>query len=286
MSKIYEALQRSESERLGVPIAEQPVVVSELLQSAQSAFVFDRYRKLAPSLPVRSRLVCLSDPLSPAAEQFRVLSVRLRNMARTRELKRILITSALPGEGKSVCATNLAAALSRSSSKKTLLLEGDLRRPSIRESLGLPAVPGVVEWFRGGIELDDVIYNLGQPGFWLLPAGTPCENPLEIMQLPKLTELFEHISAMFDWIIVDSTPLVPLADTPVWGRYTDGALLVTRDGVSEKKPLRKALEALSPNQLLGAVMNGCSSTDHARYYNYYSPMNHRDGIPRHSKKDA
>lgn len=284
MSKIYEALQRSESERLGVPVTEESGVVAELLQSAQTAFVFDRYRKLTPSIPTRSRLVCMNDPVSAAAEQFRVLSVRLRNMARTRDLKRILVTSALPGEGKSVCATNLAAALSRSNSKRTLLLEGDLRRPTIRESMGLPVVPGLVEWFRGETELDDVIYNLGQPGFWLLPAGAACENPLEIMQPPKLTELFEHIGTIFDWIIIDSTPLVPLADTPVWSRYADGALLVTRDGVSERKSVRKALEVLSPNQLLGAVLNGCTSIDHARYYNYYSPTGNGEGALHHSRK--
>ncbi len=269
MSKIFEALQRSESERSGVPLIEEASLATDFFQAAQAAAFSEQYRRLAPSVPPGSRLVCLSDPTSLAAEKFRLLSIRIRNLAMKRELKRILVTSALPSEGKSVCAANLAVSLSRNKQKKILLIEGDLRRPNIRQALGLPVVPGLSEWLQGGVDLSDVIYQLDPPAFWFLSAGTPTDNPLELMQPAKLSQLFEQISAMFDWIVLDSTPVVPLADTTLWTRYADGVLLVTREGTTEKRPLRKALEILSSSTLIGVVLNGCTNNNYGRYYHYY-----------------
>ena len=271
MSKIFEALQRSESERSGTPFLEEASLATEFLQSAQTATAFGQYRRLSPSLGPGSRIVCLADPTNLAAEKFRLLSIRIRNLAMKREMKRILVTSALPAEGKSVCAANLAVSLSRNKQKRTLLIEGDLRRPNIRQALGLLPIPGLSEWLQGDLDLNDVIYQLDQSALWFLPAGTPTNNPLELMQPTKLSELFEQISEMFDWIVLDSTPVVPLADTTLWTRYADGVLLVTREGTTEKRPLRKTLEILGSSKLVGVVLNGCTNNNYGRYYQYYSP---------------
>jgi Mrp family chromosome partitioning ATPase len=107
-----------------------------------------------------------------------------------------------------------------------------------------------------------------------MPAGAQLENPLELMQSGRLSQLMTQLSTIFDWIIVDSPPLLPLADTTVWARLTDGILLVTREGKTEKSALQRGLEILKKSDLLGVVLNNCVTPNHGSYY-YYSPKSNK-----------
>jgi receptor protein-tyrosine kinase len=107
-------------------------------------------------------------------------------------------------------------------------------------------------------------------GFCLLPAGSPPENPLELMQPDRLQGMLLRLSLQFDWIIIDSPPLLPLADATVWAKLSDGVLLVVREGKSEKKYLQRGLAAIDPKSLIGVVINSCSNTDHKNYYSRYA----------------
>lgn len=230
-----------------------------------------------PSLQVQvtsaSRLIYFTEPDSLAAEKFRFLGVRLRQLQQSRTLKRVLVTSTIPEEGKSLVSANLAGVLAQRK-QKVLLIEGDLRRPVLAGQFGLGKLAGLAEWMQSGLTTPSNIYHLGGPGFWLMPAGSPPSNPLEMMQSGKLSQLMTQLAAMFDWIVVDSPPLLPLADTTVWLRMTDGALLVAREGKTEKAPLLRGLEILKKSDLLGVVLNGCSTPDHHSYYQRYaSPEN-------------
>jgi len=276
MSGIFEALQRSESERLGV--ATEQLALADLLQGAERG-VPNEEKCFGPidlgqcrSLPVspspHSRLVCLTANESLSAETFRFLGVRLRHLQQSRPIKKLLITSTMPEEGKSMVCGNLATTLARRR-QKVLLLEGDIRRPSLGSKFGLCQVPGLSEWLRGDRERIPNIYRLEGPGFWFLPAGSPAENSLELMQSGRLSELINHLSAYFDWIVIDSPPVLSLADTSVWMRLTDGILLVTREGTTEKRLLHRGLEALESSKLVGAVVNSSKNTDDTRYYKYY-----------------
>jgi capsular exopolysaccharide synthesis family protein len=296
MSRIFEALQRSESERSGTPLA-PPALATELLQAVERKSVernsvelpsddfvagdsltndlagsdLDRFQSLPVSLPRDSKLVCITAPESLAAEKFRFLSVRLRQLQQSRPLKKLLITSTIPEEGKSTVAANLAAILARKQQPKILLLDGDLRRPSLSKAFGLGKIPGLSEWLHGEPRPIEDIYRLDGPNLWFLPAGHPPENPLELMQSGRLSNLMEHLSAWFDWIIIDSPPVLPLADTSVWARLADGILLVTREGTTQKRPLQRGLQALEESKVLGAVVNSSASTDHTDYYYRYGP---------------
>lgn len=104
-----------------------------------------------------------------------------------------------------------------------------------------------------------------------MPAGDPPANTLELMQSARLSSLIVELGNIFDWIIVDSPPLLPLADTTVWSRLTDGTLLVTRQGTTEKKPLQRGLEMIKKSDLLGVVLNSCTNPEHDNYYQRYSP---------------
>jgi capsular exopolysaccharide synthesis family protein len=296
MSRIFEALQRSESERSGTPLA-PPELATELLQVVERqarALACKDFpaTELAPeecsgkefarndlsqfqSLPVcltqNSKLICLTGQESFGAEKFRFLGVRLRQLQQSRPLKKLLITSTIPEEGKSTVAANLATILARRQQPKILLLEGDLRRPSLAQQFGVGSIAGLSEWLQGEPRPMKHIYRLEESNLWFLPAGRPPANPLELMQSGRLSELLNQLSAWFDWIVIDSPPILPLADTSVWARLADGILLVTREGTTKRRMLQRGLQALEQSKLLGAVVNSSANTDHSNYYQRYGP---------------
>jgi len=269
MSHIFDALQRSEAEQSG---SEAPAltIATDLLQAVERKTAAERetvvdpefagQRELAverdlaaeigtressptpfdqlPSLQVvvspQSRLVCLVDRESMAAEKFRFLGIRLRQLRQNRPLKKILITSSIPQEGKSMVAANLACTLARRQQQKTLLLDGDLRRPALSQMFGLGKLPGLCDWLQGEPGPMRNIYRLEGPGCWFLPAGSSPRNPLELMQSSRLAALMDQLTAWFDWIVIDSPPVLPLGDTSIWTRLADGVLVVTRQGATKK----------------------------------------------------
>lgn len=238
--------------------------------SFQSIDQFAQFRSLRVLVPPQSRLTCITEKEGLPAEKFRYLAVRLRQLQQNRSLKKLLITSTIPQEGKSTVAANLACSLARQTQQKTLLLDGDLRRPSIANLLGLGKVPGIAEWLRGEGSAGTSIYQLEDTGLWVLPAGTIPRNPLELMQSGRLSVLMEQLTAWFDWIVIDSPPVLPLADTSIWMRVADGVLLVTRQGATEKKQLERGLEAIDQKKLLGALLNSATTTANRDYYSRYA----------------
>ncbi|MGC2791954.1 MAG: CpsD/CapB family tyrosine-protein kinase, partial [Candidatus Sulfotelmatobacter sp.] len=177
--------------------------------------------------------------------------------------------STIPQEGKSTVAANLACTLARRKQQKTLLLEGDLRRPTLAARFGLGRIPGLCEWLSGQTEGIN-LYRLESLGLWVLPAGAAPQNPLELMQSGKLLPLMNQLEAWFDWIVVDSPPVLPLADASMWSRLADGILLVTRNGTTEKRQLKRGLEAIEKSKLLGALVNSSANAAHTDYYQRYS----------------
>ena len=228
------------------------------------------------SLTPQNRLVTVSDIDSPAAEAFRLLSVRLRHLRRSRELKKLLITSTIPQEGKSMVSANLACGLASSTRRKILLLEGDVRRPTLSKVFGLNSHPGLCEWLEGGRSLVSSLYRLEPGGIWLFPAGHAPASPLELLESNKLSALMEQLAGWFDWIIVDSPPVLPLADTSVWTRLADGILLVTRQGTTQKRHLQRGLEALESKKVIGAILNSSKNSSDNEYYSYRRPPENAD----------
>jgi capsular exopolysaccharide synthesis family protein len=313
MSRIFDALQRSEGERSGVDLStltaatellqlverqsvsewettaqaenapstvqatSQATVVAEVSEAAEPLPAdkrldqFPQFQSLQVSITPQSQLVCLSDNESLAAENFRFLGVRLRHLRRERPLKKLLITSAIPHEGKSMVAANLAYTLSRRKQQRTLLVEGDVRRPALSQIFGLGRVPGVCEWLQNENSPTTNIYSLQGLDLWILPAGSASGNPLELLQSARLSVLMDRLATLFDWIIIDSPPVLPLADTSVWSRLADGILLVARQGTTEKKKLQRGLEALDQKKLIGALLNSSQSPAHSEYYYPYQP---------------
>ncbi|HVN94203.1 MAG TPA: CpsD/CapB family tyrosine-protein kinase [Terracidiphilus sp.] len=241
------------NEAEGVPAMEHPDVLS-------------RFPSLECSIPPQSRLVFLTDRESPAAEAIRLLGVRLRDMRQNRPLKKLLITSTIPQEGKSMISANLACALADGSDARVLLLEGDLRRPSLMQMFGLKKQPGICEWLQNDNGTAANICHLRNAGIWILSAGSTSSNLNEHLQPQRLETKMNEVAQWFDWIIIDSSPTLPLADTSVWMRLADGILLVTRQGTTEKQQLMKGLDALEQEKVIGAIVNGSKAAAYSGYY--------------------
>jgi capsular exopolysaccharide synthesis family protein len=286
MSRIFEALQKSEARRANGDFASSPLA-EEILEAAEKEINridsveikdvkivapqrSDGFTSLPLTLPAESHLVSITQKESLAAEKFRYLGVKLRQLQTARGLKKILISSTLPEEGKSMVSANLAATLARRQQQKVLLIEGDMRRPVQAQRLGHIWLEGLAEWLAGPAVGLPNIYQLEGTGVCLLPAGSPPENPLELMQPDRLQALLSRLEQQFDWIIIDSPPLLPLADTTVWAKLADGVILVVREGKSEKKYLQRGLAVVPASNLLAVVVNSCSNTDNKNYYSRYS----------------
>lgn len=305
MSLIFEALQRSETERSGAlrptlaPASEVLRLVelrvaeerkSASLETAEAARpteasapspsgprplppppLFPDFATLKCEGAEEAKLVSLSNDNTLVAEKFRFLGVTLKHLQHERKLKKVLITSTIPQEGKSVIATNLACSLSRTTQEKVLLVEGDLRRPSLSSLLGAPKTAGVCECVQDDMDVSQCIYRLEKPGIWFMPAGSFPRDPLELLQSAKLSALIDQLSLWFDWIILDSPPIMPLADTSILARLADGVLMVVRQGVTEKRQLERGIEAIDSKKLLGAVLNSSKRRTAADYY-YVAPQ--------------
>ncbi|MGA2170690.1 MAG: CpsD/CapB family tyrosine-protein kinase [Terracidiphilus sp.] len=271
--KQTDATESAERDTLIGPQAAAPEVTvqktpaaDEHTQADRHVDIFAQFQSLQVTLAPQNRLVCFTDAESLAAEAFRLLGVRLRHLRRDRPLRKVLITSTIPQEGKSMVAANLACTLAQRTQQRILLLEGDLRRPSLSQALGIGRNPGLCECLHGERTLAKCIYHLESPGFWILPAGSAQSNALELLQSGRLSALMDQLAAWFDWMIIDSPPMLPLGDTSVWARLADGILLVTRQGTTEKRHLQRGLEALEPKKLIGALLNCSKSSAHSDYY--------------------
>jgi len=215
-------------------------------------------------------IVSILDPQSLASEQYQILAMRLRNSSKGEKCPILLVTSASGGEGKTVSSINLAVALSEQS--RVLLVDADLRRPKVHDYLGLNILEG-----RG---LGDLIfrpedslskYTRKIENLTILPGGAHIEHPLAILASPALKTLMTRAREQFDFIVIDSPPIMPVADGLILRGLSDYVLLVVRAGYTARAVLRRALDSMDSSHLAGVVLNDVDIR-HSRYayaYKYY-----------------
>ncbi len=237
---------------------------------AKKTFESEKARSVMVQPPPTSRLVAWTEPNSLGAEKFRALAVRLDDMRRQFELKSLQVTSSVINEGKSFVAANLAATLAKYSGSKTLLIEGDLHRPTLAAMFGLKDLQGLSDWWSGrNQDLARYLLRFTGSGLWFLPAGKACDRPSETLRSAQLAEAFAELAGQFDWIVVDSTPMLPVIDANLWSKLVDGTLLVVREGVAPLKALKKGLQSLDHPKLIGVVVNDASDFDQIDYDGQY-----------------
>lgn len=217
-----------------------------------------------------SHLVALTDPNSLGAEKFRALVTRLDHLRNQRELRSFQVTSSVIDEGKTLVAGNIAVTLAKYSGCKTLLVEGDLHRPSLAKLLGQGELAGLNHWWSNrDQELGRFVQRLNGMPLWFLPAGRPFDQPSEMLRSERFQKAFRQLVSQFEWIVVDSTPMLPIVDVNLWSRLVDGTLLVVREGLAPVKALKRGLQALDHPKLIGVVINEATEFDHVNYEGKY-----------------
>src|ERR1700682_5530689 len=272
MSRIHEALKRAEQQRT-VPLDVPPILpevhghVAEPLATPPP----ETPDSLAHSkIDTRTRAgEFLRDPPAPPAvrEQFRTLRSRLYQVRDKQPLRSVLVTSSLLGEGKTFVANNLAHALARQQNCRVLLIDADLRRPDLHPGFGAPSSPGLSEYLRGKAPELTVIQR-GLPEYLcFIAGGSKPQNPAELIANGRLKSLLQTIGPVFDWVILDSPPTLPVSDAVMLAEFCDGVLTVIRAAQTGFDSAQKSCQQLRDKNLLGVALN-CAE-EGAAYGSYY-----------------
>jgi protein-tyrosine kinase len=189
------------------------------------------------------------------AERFRTLRSRLYQIAGTRPLRRILVTSSLPAEGKTFVAANLARSIVQQIDGRVLLIDADLRAPRLHTALGAPSTPGLSDYLRGETDEYGVIQNNLESNLCFIPCGNKVANPSELLLSERMKKLLDRVTPVFEWVILDSPPSLPVHDANNLADLCDGVLFVVRAGETSHESARKASSEFLKKKLLGVVLN-------------------------------
>jgi protein-tyrosine kinase len=287
MSRIHDALKRAEQERatsMGThvePTLEQPEAQPAMPQmqgsgaSGMPVMSDFNYETLLARCPQTTwnpdpttMLFFQGDENRMGAEEFRTLRSRLYQIREKMPLKRLLITSALPKEGKSFVAANLAQVLVRQHGRRALVIDADLRNPGMHRLLGTKQTPGLSDYLLGESDEFAGLQRGAMENLFFLPAGRVVASAPELLANGRLKLLLQRLEPLFDWIILDSAPVIPVSDSTLVANACDGVLMVVRSNVTPSDLARRAREEFPDKLLLGVVLNGAPAerTGQSKYY--------------------
>ncbi len=293
MSRIHDALKRAEQERATStgthvePAFDQPEIQTETAPSQQSfgtapmpamasGFSGLNYESLLSRCPQttwspdpRTMLFFQEEDGRVGAEEFRTLRSRLYQIREKMALKRLLVTSALPKEGKSFVAANLAQVMVRQAGRRALVIDADLRNPGMHRHLGAAQSPGLAEYLMGECDEFACLQRGQMENLFFLPAGRIVPSAPELLANGRLKLLLQRIEPLFDWIIMDTSPVIPVSDATLVAGVCDGILMVVRSHVTPSDLARRAREEFPDKLLLGVVLNGSPSGKLAQSKYYY-----------------
>ena len=215
-------------------------------------------------------LVSLTAPASFAAEQYQGLRLTVERLARARDVRTIAVSSPAAGDGKTVTAINLAAALARGSDERVLLVDADLRRPSVARLLAIPGGGlGLADALGSGRGAADVVRTVDGCPLDVIPAGTPGAGISEILRSPRLDAFLQELRQRYAYIVLDTPPLLPVFDAALIAKSVDGVLMVVSANRTPRKLLGEALNMLDPSKVLGIVFNRDAHPLFGYYNAYY-----------------
>ena len=308
MSRIHEALKKAELERaaaqggavepnlVSVPLSEVSDIVNSSVAVAAGPtgagapsvtgaasfagpYSLDVLLTRCPTTEWRpdpaTMLFFNGDDGARGTEEFRTLRSRLYHARERMSLKKVLVSSALPKEGKSFTAANLAQVLVRQHGRRVLLIDADLRGPRLHEMLGTASSPGIAEYLNGQNDEFSIMQRGPLEGLFLIPSGRRPESPAELVANGRLKFLLQRVEPLFDWIIIDSPPAVPVSDAGILAKSCDGVLMVVRSNQTPFDMARKAREEFAGQTVVGVVLNG--ARDQPAYERYYYEAYQKNG---------
>ena len=217
------------------------------------------------------RVAVFHDPTGAGADRFHLAQIRLKSIQASRRLKSILITSPLPGDGKTTVSLNLATVLAEHGKVPVLLVEADVYRPEIVKRLGLKPWAGLMECSRRGEDPMLSIRRINPLGFNLLPAGQRFEDDPNVLQSTFTAQLIKSLSASsFSWVLIDAPPTTPIADVLALNAHADATLLVARAGRTPREAIEESARNLGRDHVLGLFLNGIEGLNkvYSKYYGY------------------
>ncbi len=227
--------------------------------------------------PKNTSIIAYGDPDSPITEEYRKLKTRLLRMTKQEFQNTVMVTSAISGEGKSVTSSNLAVMLAREYGQTVLLIDADLRRPSLQEYLGMAPHVGLADCLEDGIDAGRAIVKTGIEKLSFMSAGGKTDKPSELLSSQRMKEFLLELKHRYQdrYIIIDTAPILLFAETQALSMLVDGVLLVVKEGGVSIKGITEMLDSLKGANVLGIVYNNASAKNlegryHHHYYHYYS----------------
>jgi len=277
MSRIEKALEKAAQIRSGgkpaTMMGNQPVAT----MPADTRILAGKHDDSSSNVFIKTdnpMLTTINDPYSAVSEQYRKLKstvVRTTNQENFRNL--IMITSAVAGEGKSLTAVNLAISLAQELDLTVLLIDADLRRPSIHRYLEFEPGQGLSDCLMDGADPVDAVIKTNISRLSIMPAGKEVANPLELFSSRRMQDLLSDLKHQCKdrYIIIDTPPLLPFAETRTLGHLVDGVVFVIQEGLAPRESIQEAIETLKGCPLLGVVLNNSNtvSNDNQHYSSYY-----------------
>ncbi len=224
---------------------------------------------------VHPRLMMLHEPHASGCEQYRTLRTELFHAAERELTQIIVITSSIAGEGKTATTLNLALAIAQSPNRRVLVIDGDLRHPSVAQYLGLKPFAGFAEVLQDKADLFDAVTRISEHDLYLLPVRRETQSPTELLSSPRFQAALGELRQYFDFILIDSPPVKPFADARQLANHADATLFIVRAGFAPYETVAEAVHALADFRVLGVVLNGASEVPEAGHYEEYQIPNGR-----------
>ncbi len=270
---VEERLHAAQSEvRVGGKVVAPPVPIGSRAPSDDSPILGIPSEQV--QLDTKSRLFFHTDPHSSASDRYRLLRLRLSEFKAGLKLKTILVTSPNPGEGKSTTVINLATALVGQGQSRVLVVEADLYHSCLTELVGIKTIEGLGECLERSLNPFAALRRLDPLGWYLLPAGKVSMSPTELLSRDAFAQMMQKLAPHFDWVLIDSPPVMPLADSLLLKSSADATLLIARAGHTPKKDIERCLSQIGREHVLGVVLNATEHVNHlyskySKYYGYY-----------------
>ncbi|MFC1632433.1 CpsD/CapB family tyrosine-protein kinase, partial [Candidatus Omnitrophota bacterium] len=242
MGKITEALKKVSSER-----------ISRIQKKPEVHYVV---RKVKNS-NIEDHIAAFHDPVSPIAEQYKILRTNLQTLKANKNCKVFVLTSSISKEGKTVTSVNLAITLAHGlNSKSVLLIDADMRKGKMSQYLGIERSPGLSELLQDKVEIDSVLVSPTIENLNVIPAGRVPKNPSELLSSRKMQQLLAIFKNKFDYVLIDAPPVLNLTDAAILGSRADGVIMVIQAGRTQREAVKQSenLLAQAHAKTLGYVM--------------------------------
>lgn len=293
MSRVHDALRRAANpsapaapsiERAVVPVIEKAVAAAAATVDVPPVVLGNDFLAKIQEIPYTpspdSLLIDLTHPHEAPMEEFRSLRTRLNHMQTLQPIHSVVVTSASPAEGKSFAAMNLALTQSQLAGSRVLIADFDFRRPIVHNLLQVDRSPGITDFLLGKVPLEAAIKKVAGTNLYVLPAGEAVMNPLELLNLREVKLMLNELPSYFNWIILDTPPLLFAADANLLATMCHGTILVVRIGATTIDTITRAMQSLCENNVLGIVVNGARRGElyskYTYYHSYYMPREQRD----------